>query len=297
MPGAVELLQAIGVEIPIFHPFEGIRYVRGAAHAEGRFPHGVGWGVRRLVLHAALQRRAEALGVQRRQRRIHELTQHGDHVQADDLQARWVIAADGLRSPTRARLGLERPSRWWRRYGIRQHFHAAPWSPFVEVHWADDVEAYVTPVSADTVGIALLFDDRARGPTPMERLLSRFPAITERLGPPASHPRGAGPFAHRAARRVEGRVLLVGDAAGYLDPLTGEGVRLGLAGALAAVDAIAHGQPERYEAAWRALWRPYAWTTGPLLLLTHPRPLRRLIVPALRRLPGLFDRILAQLAA
>jgi flavin-dependent dehydrogenase len=297
MPGAVEALQALGVTPHTWHPFEGIRYVHAGRVAEGRFPHGVGWGVRRLVLHEALQRRADALGVRRVVARAADLVQHADHVEAAGLRARWVIAADGLRSPVRRHLGLDRPTRWPRRYGIRQHFFTPPWSPFVEVHWTDEVEAYITPVSADTVGVALLFDDRARGPTPMDRLLERFPDLRARLGAPASHPRGAGPFAHGAARRVEGRVLLVGDAAGYLDPLTGEGVRLGVAGAVAAVDAIAHDQPEAYEAAWRALWRPYALTTGALLVLTRPRLIRRMLVPALQRLPGLFDRILAQLAS
>jgi flavin-dependent dehydrogenase len=298
MPSAVRLLHDLGVEIPVHHDFVGIRYVHDAHHVEGEFADGVGWGIRRTVLHAALLARADALGVRRVQGRVDTLVQHPDHVEAAGLRARWLLAADGLRSPIRASLGLERPTRWPRRYGLRQHFFTAPWTDHVEVHWADDCEAYVTPVAPDQVGVAFLFGDAARGGDgrPFDRLLSRFPALRERLGAPASHPRGAGPFAHAAATRVHGRVLLVGDAAGYLDPITGEGVKLGLLGARAALDAITAGRPASYEAAWRSLYRRYALTTGGLLLLTRPRALRRALVPLLRWTPGVMRHILRTLA-
>ena len=58
---------------------------------------------------------------------------------------------------------------------------------------------------------------------------------------------GAGPLRQRAHRRVAGRVLLVGDAGGYVDALTGEGIALGLAQARAAVAAVVAGDPARYE--------------------------------------------------
>ncbi len=53
-------------------------------------------------------------------------------------------------------LGLDAPVRGARRYGQRCHLRVAPWSDFVEVHWAPHAEAYVTPVAPDLVGLALL---------------------------------------------------------------------------------------------------------------------------------------------
>ena len=47
-----------------------------------------------------------------------------------------------------------------RRWGIRRHIQIAPWSDYVEVHWSRDAEAYVTPVSEDCVGIAILTSRR-----------------------------------------------------------------------------------------------------------------------------------------
>ena len=82
---------------------------------------------------------------------------------------------------------------------------------------------------------------------------------------PGEQVRGAGPLRQRARRRVAGRVLLVGDASGYVDALTGEGIALGLAHARAAVAAVRAGEPRRYEREWRRL----GWRTR---LLTHGLP-------------------------
>ncbi|GHH56337.1 hypothetical protein GCM10018773_62190 [Streptomyces candidus] len=65
--------------------------------------------------------------------------------------------------------------------------------------------------------------------------LAGFPALAASLsGPAATQVRGAGPLRQRVRRRTAGRVLLVGDAAGYVDALTGEGIALALATAGAA---------------------------------------------------------------
>jgi flavin-dependent dehydrogenase len=224
---------------------------------------------------------------------VRSVVQEGDAVRVDGLAARHLVAADGLHSPLRRQLGLDRPVRGAPRYGLRRHFAVRPWSSHVEVHWAPTAEAYVTPVGPDRVGLAVLTDR----PAPYADLLQRFPELRDRLtGHEASDVLGAGPLRQAASRRVAGRVLLVGDAAGYVDALTGEGVALAVRQAAAAVDAIVAGDPQRYEQEWRAITRRYRLLTGALLTASRVGPARRALVPGADRLPGVFAAVVNALA-
>jgi flavin-dependent dehydrogenase len=102
------------------------------------------------------------------------------------------------------------------------------------------------------------------------------------------------PLRRRARRRVAGRVLLVGDAGGYVGALTGESIALGLAQARAAVDAVAAGRPDRDERPWRRLgWRHDLLTKGLLAAARHPA-LRGRVVPAAAALPWVFGAAVNQ---
>lgn len=119
--------------------------------------------------------------------------------------------------------------------------------------------------------------------------LARFPELAPLLGErAASGVRGAGPLRQRVSRPLAGRVLLVGDAAGYVDALTGEGVALALSTAGAAVRALAEGRPGTYPAAWSKLTRRHRVLTEGLLSVTRSPRAARLIVPAAARLPAVF---------
>jgi flavin-dependent dehydrogenase len=289
MPPAVRELRGLGVELPPGRPFAGIRYVADGGDAEARFRGGHGVGLRRTALHEALVARAADLGVHRVHGEVTEIRQTTELVEAGGLRARWLAAADGLHSRIRRSFGLERPPRLPLRHGIRRHFRTEPWSDLVEVHWNDEAEAYVTPVDHDLVGVAVLF----AGHGSFDTWLRRFPAVAAKLGPAVSAPMGAGPFEQRVSRRVAGRVALVGDAAGFLDPLTGEGVGLGIAAAKALVRCLVSGEGiEAYERRWLALTRRYRLTTTALLRLRQAPVLRRRLVPVLRRFPTVFDSTL-----
>ena len=245
MPGAVGDLDALGIELPGL-PLAGIRYVDGVRSVDAPFRTGPGRGVRRTALHAALTEAVARAGVPVERRTVRTLTQDDDGVSVDGEPARYVLAADGLHSPVRRMVGLEGARRGRRRFGLRRHVATAPWTTFVEVHWSRRAEAYVTPVADDCVGVALLVDEGGD----YDDLLADFPALGERLaGAPATRVLGAGPLRQRSRRRVAGRVLLVGDAAGYVDALTGEGIALGLAQARAAVAAVRDDDPAAYERA------------------------------------------------
>jgi flavin-dependent dehydrogenase len=297
MPGAVTALADLGVR-PDGRDLLGIRYVHEPHRAEAAFRHGVGRGVRRTVLHAALRQAASDAAVAILPRAVRRVEQDRHRVLVDDEPGRYLVVADGLHSPVRRYLGLDaRPSRRARRYGLRAHVEVSPWTSFVEVYWAPDAEAYVTPVADNLVGIAVL----TSRPTQFNEMMVRFPALAARVGrgfdsDRRTHVRGAGPLRQRSRRRVDGRVLLVGDASGYVDALTGEGIALGLAQGRAAVDAVVAGEPRGYGRAWLQLtWRHNLLTAG-LLAASRSRMLRSRIVPTAEAVPAVFEAAVNQLA-
>ncbi|CAN5361330.1 NAD(P)/FAD-dependent oxidoreductase [soil metagenome] len=304
MPGTVSALARLGVCVP-GSPFRGIRYVaaNGRTTATHHFSAGVGLGVRRTALHAALAERAAKTGVVRHLGRVVGLRRTGPQsgtgveVELDDgsaIDGDWLLGCDGLHSVIRREAGLERGSNR-RRFGIRRHAALAPWTDVVEVHWSARGEAYVTPISDDEVGIAVL------GPRgwSFEEAVTTFPALARRLAGVTwtSSARGAGPLQQKVSSPVSSRVLLVGDAAGYVDALTGEGLRIGLACAQAAVRSVSNGRPQDYPGSWRSLTREYRWLTGGLVTATRLPVLRRMVVPAASRLPRVFGAAVDSLAS
>jgi flavin-dependent dehydrogenase len=296
MPAAVRGLRELGVEVE-GRPFAGIGYVAAGRRVEARFAEGPGLGVRRTALHAGLAARAETLGVQRLSGRIDGVVQRGDCVEAAGVSARWLIAADGLHSSVRRATGLERVTQGPARYGLRRHFAVAPWTDLVEVHWSAHAEAYVTPVGDDLVGVAVLCgsEGHRRG---YAESLADFPDLSGRLrgAEPVTPVRGAGPLRQAARAPSHGRVLLVGDAAGYVDALTGEGLATGFATAAAAVAALVEGRPQTYDARWRAATRRYRWITLSLLAAANRPMVRAAIVPSAVRAPQVFSRLVNALA-
>ena len=216
-------------------------------------------------------------------------------IEAGGLRARYLVGADGLHSQVRRTLGLGENVSGARRFGVRQHFGIAPWSDCVEVYWLEDSEVYVTPVSTDTVGVAVL----GRAILDLDAAIARIPELAARLDsvPRVSDVRGAGPLFQRVTTHSADRALLVGDASGYIDALTGEGLRLGFAEAEAAVAAIVADEPDGYEHAWQKATRSYRFMTGGLLWASSQRSIRPMIVPAARAMPRVFNRIVDSLAA
>ena len=299
MPNAVARLQQMGVVTPEWgsHPFRGIRYIDATSgvrvSAEADFSQGVGLGVRRLALSEALRARAQALGVEFWERTeatgyVEDATGVTVRTTSGTARGKWLIAADGLHSQVRKWAGFKTTTGPARRLGIRQHFTQPPWADHVEVWWSDQAEAYVTPAGPNRVGVAFLWRGRdQRGD--MEMFLKLFPELAGRLGPPESTLRGAGPFDVRVAAQQQGRMLLVGDAAGYVDALTGEGIALGLEQAEAAVARCLRNAPEGWTSEWTTLTRRHRAFTR-LLLGVAARPwLRRMVIRGLAAVPAAFQ--------
>lgn len=300
MPRGRGELRDMGVRLAVADAasFVGIRFVDGECVAEARFASGAGLGVARTTLWQALAERAADLGVEiALGERVEDWRWSGSAVdvlsERRRLRARLLIGADGLHSSVRKRAGLEKPTWCPRRYGMRRHFEVAPWSPYVEVHWDDMCEAYVTPVGPTAVGVALLWKG---GGQRFAELLQRFPRLGEHLAGarPLDRVRGAGPFSQRARSRVAPGVALVGDAAGYVDPLTGEGLSLGFTSARILIEGFARGaDPAEYERAYRNISRLHVHSTRLLLAIAARPALRRRVVRAMARNPDLFAKFLA----
>ncbi|MFV0138071.1 NAD(P)/FAD-dependent oxidoreductase [Streptomyces sp. HMX87] len=295
MPGAVRHLAALGLQVA-GQPLTGIRYVQGPRRVQAAFRHGPGLGARRTHLHSALHQAVSEAGVPVLPLRVGEVRQDatGVTVPGTGLRARWLVAADGLHSPVRRSLGLEVRSRAVPRYGLRRHYAVPPWSSYVEVHWGPHGEAYVTPLGPELVGIALLTDQRA----PFATQLRRFPDLAARL--PAETAvtavRGAGPLRQQTRARRHGRVLFVGDAAGYIDALTGEGISLALTGAQALVGNVRRGTPDHYETDLDRATRRHRLLTELLVRARQKPALAPRIVPTAERLPHLFAAAVNALA-
>jgi flavin-dependent dehydrogenase len=293
MPHAVQLLRRLGVQPP-GKPFHGITYLddRGRS-VTGRFRGAAGLGVRRTTLHAGLLDAATAAGVRLEHADIGPVIQDSISVHCSGFRSRYLAAADGLHSPIRAALGLDRPSTGPRRWGIRRHVSMAPWSDCVEVYWSDGAEAYVTPVADDCVGVAIL-TSRKGG---FDEHLRAFPALQETVhGRAHGADRAAGPLRQKVRSRTAGRVMLVGDAAGYVDALTGEGLGIAFGAAELLVEGATADRPQDYDRRWRRMSRRYRLLTAAVLHASAIRPLRSRIVPAAAQFPGVFGGVVNLLA-
>lgn len=284
-PVGVAHLKALGVE-PEHFPFLGVAYnTAEGVRAQVEFPLGPGWGIRRTALSAALRGRAAELGVPL------ELGSPVTELPAD----RMVVGADGLHSRVRKLAGLERPGRRHLRWGARQHFRVRPWSQFVEVHLGPGVEAYLTPVSHEVVGASFLWSPhrvKPRGEL-IPALLQYFPALAHlREAPVASQTAAIGPLEQRSYL-VRGNVALVGDASGYLDAITGEGISLALGQAEALARAIAAGDLELYRRDYQTLTRPYYQVTSLILWLSQRPRLAARVVGALSHSDGFFRHLVS----
>lgn len=314
MPAGVGVLRELGalahIGVADSHAFTAVRYLESdGLSAQGRVPRGGGLGIRRTALASALARSAAEAGAEPRFGcTVEDLTRSQERVElrTNDvpLTARLVVGADGRRSRVRAVAGLDRPSGLMRRFGLREHFRVAPWSDRVEVHIGEGLQAYVTPVGAARVGVAFLWDDGSVGRTPsFAALLGRFPGLAARLAgaAPEGPARGAGPLAQRSMARAADRVVLIGDAAGYVDAITGEGISLALRCAVALAgmlpQAIERGAPRSafgaYERFFAREFRRYALPCHLVLALSRRPRLRRRLLGWLGAHPRIFDRLIA----
>lgn len=295
MPDGVASALALGIDLRAAggQSFRGIRFCERGASAEALFPNGFGLGLRRIALHRLMVDCAAQAGVRLVwDARVTGLAREGVLAEGRLVRARWIVGADGGQSSVRRWAGLDTCRRDSRRYAFRRHFRVAPWSEFMEIHWGDGCQLYITPVSASEICIVIISRDRRLR---LGETLPQFPEVVRRLAgaDPSTAERG-GISATRTLKSVcRGRVVLCGDASGSVDAITGEGLCLLFQQAACLAHALAAGDLRLYQAAHRRLGRRPALMADLMLLMGARRRLRGRAIRALASQPRIFARMLS----
>lgn len=294
MPETLFALRDLGVTVDPAEglAFRGVRFVGKREQVDASFPFGMGIGLRRQVLHQKMIEQAQRLGVRLLWRTtVTGLCPEGAIADGKTIAARWVVGADGIRSRVRRWSGLEAHALARPRYAFRRHYHVAPWTDCVEIHWGRNAQSYVTPVGRQDLCVVLI----SRNPAVRSAsIAAEFPELAEHLAHAEAGPEtGAVTLTCSFDRVYRDRVALIGDASGSVDAITGEGLCLSFHQATALADAFESGDLSRYQAAHRRLARRPSLMGRLLLLLDHQPKLRQRSLRILEAHPELFARLLA----
>lgn len=308
LPAGVVVLQELGLSLEGFPTVRGVTYrLPAVGGVDGGFADGrTGRGTRRLALDRLLVEMASAtpnvevrLGCEATDAKV-GTGRVTVETQAGPIRSRFLVGADGIRSGVARWMGWTRAAHPPHRYALVGHL-AAPGHGCdrVVVTLLSGCEVYLAPTGSDEVLVALLGSKGALrfGGEPVRDAYARrvAEAHPDLAGCSRSTVRGAGPFWTRPATVAAGQVFLVGDAAGFLDPLTGEGMSAGLQGArkLATVLVAGGSEPDRAYRRWEAgQWRRRLFVTRLALRLTGSSRLARRALVGLSRRRSALDRLL-----
>lgn len=317
MPAGVAVLERLGLAEAVGGaPFYGVRYHFGDQTTEGRFPEVAGVPVagraqrRKHLDHVLFQAAAAAPGVTAQAGTLVEapLCKNGCVagllVNGEPRRARLVVAADGVHSRIRHQLGLDVPPRR-KRLGIRTHFRLAAGQtqpPWVDVFMGRGYELYVAPLPERELLVAALADPEAWGGS-AERAFHRWwraePRLASRLegAEQVSSLMGSAPLAGGPQIGVAPGVVLLGDAAGFLDPITGGGMTQALMSAELLAQYIASRLGTQESWLWefdrerQRMLRDYRRLTQMVLWASdHPR-LAKGLLSTLKHSPRIFSHL------
>ena len=296
MPDGLAALERLGLQLPMAdaYPFRGIRFLSARLFADALFPSaGFGLATRRTVLHRVMIERASQVGTELVWgKAVTGISRDGVHIGKDFVPARWIVGADGSNSRVRRWAGLEASYRPRLRYAYRRHYRVAPWTDHMEVHWGQRCQGYATAVGSEQVCVALAsHDPKLR----LEDGLKDLPWLSARLqnAGTVTTERGAITGDRRLKRVWRGNVALIGDAAGTVDAITGEGLGLAFSQAVALAECMEAADLTPYQQIHdRLTLRPRLMARLMLTLDGRPR-LQDRTLQAFQKHPDVFRRLLA----
>ena len=292
-PRIAEELERLGLPAETWRadalPVKGMRVIRGKDAVDVRYADARGprpaWSLDRTRFDSALAAHAETCGTRLLDRtsfvgadrvdggwRATVRSGRTDRV----IRAHWLIGADGARSRVAHRLGVERPVRMPRRLGLVTHYEPDPeLVDHGEMHVGRDHYVGLAPLAGGrlNVGMGLPMRDGGSADARFAAAIESLPMVASRLaGRRRLTPiRGASPIGHRVSSPAGPGWLLIGDAAGFIDPFTGEGIYRALRSARAAAEALRAGDAgaeDRYLAARRSAFAAkdaLTWTVQGML--------------------------------
>jgi flavin-dependent dehydrogenase len=237
LPHGVDALRTLVGELPDAPRVRGLRFIVNGVAVEADFPAGVGLVVRRDRFDRWLLDRAAAVpGVDVRL-----------GVRYVPGSARMVIGADGKRSMFHRRLPAQPAA--CQRVGLSTHVEGLErLTDRVEVFFDRDCELYLAPTGGGEALVAALFRRRAFRRDGIEHLLHTIPALRDRAHRVVftTPVLACSPLSLRVPTIISPELLLIGDAAGAPDPITGDGMALALTSASPAADAVVSGDLASY---------------------------------------------------
>lgn len=238
-------------------PLDGMHVVRGRTRVPITYRDADGartsWGLDRVAFDALLAEHAVASGARLLDlARLESVERDSGRVVGARLRGaggtlsiacRWLVGADGARSRVARQLRIERAVRVPRRIGLVAHYAgSAELTTHGEMHIGTDhyVGLAPTPGGRLNVGMALPLSGGGSAEARFEAAIAALPAVAHRLRGlrRLTVIRGAAPIGHRVAAPAGPGWLLVGDAAGFVDPFTGEGIFRALRSARLAAGAL-----------------------------------------------------------
>jgi flavin-dependent dehydrogenase len=263
-PGAMSLLRSLGLDdgpLAGARPLAGMRLTGPGRSVVAQYGDGqLGRALVRRDLDAWLLERAIAAGAKFRDHLLVReplidgpvgscrvrglaLAEVGGGSRPVRMPATLTIAADGARSRIARALGLAHAPAWPRRWAYGTYVQGvAGTDDFGEMHVRAGAYLGIAPVSDQTANVCVVTAGRPSGPDALgviRNAIAADPELADRFRAvrlEARHVRVLGPLAVDAPRVGTEGLLLAGDAAGFIDPITGDGLHLALRGGLLAAD-------------------------------------------------------------